>query len=415
MSCEVVAVGTEILLGKIVDTNSAWIAEHLAEIGINCHRQTVVGDNPTRMLAVLNEALERTNAVIVTGGLGPTQDDLTRDVIAELMEVPLERDTEVVKKIEKRFAGRGRSMPAINLRQADIPVGASVISEMPGTAAGLVCPLKGGKVIYAVPGVPWEMREMLKGTVLPDLAERFGAQALIQSRTLKTWGHSESGLAEDLAEEIERLDKEKNVTLAFQASGIEGVKVRITAKAEKEVEVKALLDREELEVRNLIGDYIFAVDDQTMESVVIEELKTQGLTFATAESLTGGLIGARLTGVSGVSDVYLGSVVAYSLEVKKNLLGIPNVPAVSEESVTAMAEGVCRLLGADVSVSVSGIAGPESPDGQPVGTVWMATSVDGIVQVLKIEFPFDRNQIREFTVITVLNLLRRRLEERRNS
>ena len=411
MRCEIVAVGTEILLGQIVDTNSAWIAERLAETGVDCHFQTVVGDNPERMLEVLALALERAEALIVTGGLGPTQDDLTREVVAELMGVELVRDMEIVERIQERFSSRGRPMPENNLKQADVPVGANAIAEMPGTAAGLICPMHEGKVIYLVPGVPTEMKQMLEGTVLQDLVSRSGEKSVISSRVLKTWGHSESGLAEDLAEEIERLNGDGEVTLAFQASGIEGVKVRITAKAVNKEQSDSLLDHEENVLRELIGDHIFAVDHETMESVVLDQLKAQSLTFATAESITGGMIGSRLTEIPGSSDSYIGSIVAYDADVKRSLLNVPkDISVVSQEAVEAMALGVCAVLGADVSVAVSGAAGPYPHEGQEPGTVWMATNVKGDVESFKVVFPFDRAQIRQFTVITVLNALRKRLE-----
>tara|TARA_B100001758_G_scaffold114754_1_gene98256 strand:- start:417 stop:1655 length:1239 start_codon:yes stop_codon:yes gene_type:complete len=409
--CEIVAVGTEILLGQIVDTNSAWIAERLADAGIDCHFQTVVGDNPERMLEVLAAGVKRSEALIVTGGLGPTQDDLTREVVAELMGVELVRDTEIVERIKRRFSSRGKLMPENNLKQADIPIGAKAIAEMPGTAAGLICPMPGGKVIYLVPGVPAEMKQMLEGTVLEDLISRSGERSVISSRVLKTWGHSESGLAEDLAKEIERLDHNGELTLAFQASGIEGVKVRMTAKAADKEQSDLLLDHEENVLRELIGEYIFAVDEQTMESVVLDQLKAQSLTFATAESITGGMIGSRLTEVPGSSDSYLGSVVAYEADIKRSLLNVPSdISVVSKEAVEAMALGVCELLSADVSVAVSGAAGPYPHEGQEPGTVWMATNVRGNVESFKVVFPFDRTQIRQFTVITVLNALRKRIE-----
>ena len=411
MRCEIVAVGTEILLGQIVDTNSAWIAERLADAGIDCHFKTVVGDNPERMLEVLAAGVKRSEALIVTGGLGPTQDDLTREVVAELMGVELVRDTEIVERIKGRFSSRGKLMPENNLKQADIPIGAKAIAEMPGTAAGLICPMPGGKVIYLVPGVPAEMKQMLEGTVLEDLISRSGERSVISSRVLKTWGHSESGLAEDLAKEIERLDHNGELTLAFQASGIEGVKVRMTAKAADKEQSDLLLDHEENVLRELIGEYIFAVDEQTMESVVLDQLKAQSLTFATAESITGGMIGSRLTEVPGSSDSYLGSVVAYEADIKRSLLNVPSdISVVSKEAVEAMALGVCELLSADVSVAVSGAAGPYPHEGQEPGTVWMATNVRGNVESFKVVFPFDRTQIRQFTVITVLNALRKRIE-----
>ena len=412
MLCEIVAVGTELLLGQIVDTNSAWIGEQLALSGIDCHRYTVVGDNRERMMAAFCEALDRADAVIVTGGLGPTQDDITREVVAELMGVTMERDQALADRIEARFAGRGRKMPANNLRQADVPVGATTMSELPGTAPGLICPV-GDKVLYTVPGVPWEMKEMLEGSILPDLRRRAGAVSVIGSRTLRTWGQSESGLAEMLAEEIDRLDLEGGPTLAFLASGMEGLKVRITAKAATSVEVEAILDDEEARVRGVIGPIVFGMDGANMESVVLDELVAQGLTLVTAESLTGGLIGSRLTDVPGSSRAFRGSVVAYAGDIKRELLGVPEGPVVSEEAVVAMATGVCRVLSADVSVAVTGVAGPDPQDGQEPGTVWMATCVDGEVEAVRILFPFDRTRTRQFTVISVLNLLRLRLLARR--
>ncbi len=412
MLCEIVAVGTELLLGQIVDTNSAWIGEQLALSGIDCHRHTAVGDNRERMMAAFREALDRADAVIVTGGLGPTQDDITREVVADLMGVSMERDQELVDRIEVRFAGRGRKMPANNLRQADVPVGATTMPELPGTAPGLICPI-GDKVLYTVPGVPWEMKEMLEGSILPDLRRRAGAVSVIGSRTLRTWGQSESGLAEMLAEEIDRLDLEGGPTLAFLASGMEGLKVRITAKAATSVEVEAILDDEEARVRGVIGPIVFGMDGANMESVVLDELVAQGLTLATAESLTGGLIGSRLTDVPGSSRAFRGSVVAYAGDIKRELLGVPEGPVVSEEAVVAMATGVCRVLSADVSVAVTGVAGPDPQDGQEPGTVWMATCVDGEVEAVRILFPFDRTRTRQFTVISVLNLLRLRLLARR--
>ena len=270
MRCEVVAVGTELLLGQIVDTNSAWIGEQLALAGIDCHRHTAVGDNRERMLSVIRDALDRADVIIVTGGLGPTQDDITRDVVAEVMGVPMERDPAIVAEISSRFAGRDREMPATNLRQADIPIGARAIAEMPGTAPGLVCPI-GDRILYAVPGVPWEMKVMLEGTVLPDLRRRAGAEEVIISRVLRTWGRSESSLAELLEEEIHRLDVEGGPTLAFLASGMEGLKIRITAKGTNQETVMNILKEEEALVRKIVGPIVFGVDEQSMESVILDE------------------------------------------------------------------------------------------------------------------------------------------------
>src|SRR3954454_5752170 len=224
--CEVVAVGTELLLGQIVDTNSAWIGEHLALIGVDSHFQTKVGDNHFRIVLAIREALARSDAVVVCGGLGPTQDDITRDAIAEVMNVPLHRDTEMIETIRGFFGARGREMADSNMRQADIPEGATFIPQTRGTAPGLICPI-GHKVVYAVPGVPHEMQEMLERAVLPDLKERSGETAVILSRTIRTWGLAESTLAERVAPRLEALDAVVDgprPTIAFLASGIEGIK-----------------------------------------------------------------------------------------------------------------------------------------------------------------------------------------------
>lgn len=413
-SCEIVAIGTELLLGQVIDTNSAWMGEQLALAGIDSHFQTKVGDNPARMQAAIELALSRSDAVICCGGLGPTQDDITRDVIAAVMGVPLERHDDIAERIRMRFMNRGRDMPANNLRQADVPVGASVNPAMPGTAPGLTCPLTmpdgAEKVIYAVPGVPYEMQEMFGAGILPDLQNRAGVTAVIKSRTLKTWGRSESGLAEALADEIERLDEVGGATIAFLASGWNGLKVRITAKASSDDKVIAMLDDEEARVRAIIGDEIvFAVDDDTMESVVLDLCRRHGFTLGAAESLTGGLVGARITDEPGCSDVFRGSVVSYAADVKFDLLGVPEVPVVSEAAVRAMALGACRVLGTECSVAVTGVAGPDPHEGFDPGTVWMATCINDDVDSFVVEWPFDRERVRQFTTVTVLGALRQRL------
>jgi competence/damage-inducible protein CinA-like protein len=408
MNCEVLAVGTELLLGQVVDTNSSWIGEQLALAGIDCVFQAKVGDNHDRILEALQEAVARADAVIVSGGLGPTQDDITRDVIAEVMGVRLHSDAEVEARIRAMFGSRGRDMPDNNLRQAQVPEGATVMAQQPGTAPGLICPID-DKVIYAVPGVPYEMQEMVEGTVIPDLRRRAGVPAEIRSRTLRTWGQSESGLAEVLADRIVELDGLGNPTLAFLASGIEGLKVRITAKAGDEAAVVAVLDAEEAVLRPLLGDIVFGRDDETMESVVLDLLRARGLTLAVAESVTGGLVTARLTDVPGASDVLRGGVVAYASDVKYDLLDVPAGPVVSEEAARAMAEGVRRALGADVGLGVTGVAGPELQEGLPVGTVFCGLALDGDVEAVAVRLPGDRRRIRDFATITLLDLLRRRL------
>jgi len=419
MRCEVVAVGSELLLGQINDTNSSWIGQELAAVGIDSHYQTKVGDNLDSMVTVIEHALRRSDAVITTGGLGPTQDDITRDAVAKVMGVDLYEDPELVDKISSLWGLRGREMPEINRMQARIPVGASAIPVQPGTAPGIVASFAfegEDKTIYCVPGVPWEMQEMMQGFIIDDLVERSGSNAIIRSRTLRTWGQSESGLAEILADEIVRLDStgsaEGGVTLAFLASGMEGLKVRITAKGADETAVTDMLDDEEQRVRDIIGPIVFGVDDQTMESVVLDLCIQQGLTIGTAESLTGGLIAQRLTSTPGASGAFRGGAITYATETKSTMLGAPEGPSVSEEMVEAMALGVCERLGADVSVATTGVAGPDSWEGLPPGTVWVATVVDGEVESHLLRFKTDRDRIRNYTTITVLNFLRKRLLDR---
>ena len=408
MRCEVIAVGTELLLGQIVDTNSSWMGEHLALAGIDSHFQTKVGDNFERMVSSIRLGLERSDAVILCGGLGPTQDDITREAIAEVMGVVLVRHPEIGDRIRAMFTARGREMSDNNLRQADVPEGATVIPQMPGTAPGLLCPVN-GKVLYAVPGVPHEMREMLIGTVIPDLQKRAGLAAVIRSRVLRTWGHSESGLAEMLAGRIDELDVLGNPTLAFQASGIEGIKVRITAKAGGAEEAESILADEEARLRGIIGDLVFGVDDDSMESVVIDMLRERGLSLGVAESLTGGLMGARFTSVPGASDVFRGGIVSYASDLKFSLLGVPQGPVVSASAAKAMAEGARQALRTDVALATTGVAGPAEQEGQPVGTVFLGLAMDGVSEAQRVQLPGDRQRIRQYAVISAVNLLRRRL------
>jgi nicotinamide-nucleotide amidase len=414
VECEVVAVGTELLLGQIVDTNSAWLGEQLALSGIDCHHQVKVGDNLGRIVSTLRAALDRADAVLVCGGLGPTQDDITREAIAEVLGVPLELDDRVAERIAAMFESRGRRMPMNNLRQAEVPVGATAIAEpQPGTAPGLICPVgESGKVVYAVPGVPYEMRAIVEQAVLPDLRRRAGETSVILSRTLRTWGDSESGLAERLADRIAELDRTGAATLAFLASGIEGLKVRITVKAPDDATARAALDAEEEELRALLGTIVFGVDDDTMEAAVARLLDARQLTIGFAESLTGGLIASRFTDVSGVSGVFRGGVVSYASEVKFELLDVPEGPVVCAEAAEAMAAGARVVLGADVGVATTGVAGPAEQDGQSVGTVFVAVAIgDRPPESLELHLPGDRRRIREFAAISALDLLRRRLLE----
>jgi nicotinamide-nucleotide amidase len=413
MRIEVLAVGTELLLGQIADTNSAWMGEQLALAGVDSHFHQAVGDNQSRIVLALRTALARSDGVVVCGGLGPTHDDITRDAIAEVMNVPLVRDPEIVERIATMFQSRGRDMPESNGRQADVPVGATPIPQQLGTAPGLICPV-GHKVVYALPGVPYELVEMFTRAVLPDLrrrADSAGEAAVIMSRVVRTWGMSESGLAELLAPRIAALDAAPGrPTIAFLASGIEGIKVRITAKATDAEHARALLDAEEAEVRALVGEAVFGVDDDTMEVAVAALLVDHGLTLGLAESLTGGLVASRLVGVPGASAWFRGSIVGYASEVKHTVLGVPDGPVVTEPAARAMAEGARRVLGADIGLALTGVAGPDEQEGVAPGTVIVGLALTGGgAESLVIHLPGDRERVRQYAAISALDLLRRRL------
>ncbi len=417
MRVEIVAVGTELLLGQIPDTNSQWLGEQLAAHGIASQFHQHVGDNHERILLAFRTALARSDAVIVCGGLGPTQDDITRAALAEVMNVPLERDEEIVEKIRAMFGARGRTMPENNLLQADVPRGATIIPQTRGTAPGLICAI-GQKVVYAVPGVPYEMTDMFERAILPDLVARqiaAGTTSVITSRVLRTWGASESALAEAVAPRFDELVNDDRVTIAFLASGIEGIKVRLTARGDDAAHATSLLVNEESLVRALIeeqlGDIIFGLDDQTMEDVVGAQLLERGLTLAVAESVTGGLIASRLVGVAGASHWFRGGVVSYASEVKFDLLKVPVGPVVSGDAAEAMAIGVRTLLKADVGLSVTGVAGPEEQDGQPAGTVFVGLSLGESLQHAALRLPGDRPRVRAYSAISSLDVLRRALDD----
>ncbi|MEY2957828.1 MAG: hypothetical protein RLZZ01_396 [Actinomycetota bacterium] len=412
MRCDVLAVGTELLLGQIIDSNSAWLGEQLAAHGFDSLVQVKVGDNVGRITAMLRRMLADADAVIMCGGLGPTHDDLTRDAIAAVMGVDLVPDDEIADTIRALFAARGRRMPENNLRQAMVPVGATVIPQTRGTAPGLVCPVSidgTPKVVFAVPGVPHEMRDMFERAIVPELQARSGERFVIASRVLRTWGESESGLNERLDDVIAELEGLGNPTLAFLASGWEGLKVRITAKAPTSADASALLGAWESRLRSELGDLVFGVDDDTMESVVLDLLRARGWSLGLAESVTGGLVGARLTGIPGSSEVFRGSIVSYATEVKQQVLGVAPGPVVTERAALEMAIGAQRVLGADVGLALTGVAGPAEQDGMPPGTlcvglVWPAGST---TQTFRL--PGLREQMRQFSVISALDLLRRGL------
>ena len=403
------------LLGQIIDSNSAWMGSELALHGIDSLVQVKVGDNIGRIEVQLRRMLADADAdaVIMCGGLGPTHDDLTRSAIAAVMGVELIEDPALVEIIRAMFESRGRVMAESNRQQAEVPVGASIIPQTRGTAPGLICPIMidgVAKVIYAVPGVPHEMKDMIHRAIIPDLLERSGERAVIASRVLRTWGESESGLNERLDAIIEQLETPDTPTLAFLASGWNGLKVRLTAKGETADDCMAQLDLWEAVVREEIDEFVFGTDEDTMESVVLDLCRQSGLTLAVAESVTGGLLGGRLTDIPGASDVFVGGVVSYATSVKQQLLGVSDGPVVSELAAREMAVGVRERLGADVGLALTGVAGPDEQDGQPAGTLFVGMAGPGFEEVRHVRLPGIREQMRQFSVITALGFLRRHLE-----
>jgi nicotinamide-nucleotide amidase len=409
---EVVGVGTELLLGQIANTNARWIGERLAAIGADVLYQQVVGDNLERIVACLTLAASRSEAVLVTGGLGPTEDDITRDAIAAVMGVPLERDPAIERWLRDRFAGfAAGAMPENNLRQADVPVGARTIDNPEGSAPGLVATLDGGTVVYAMPGVPTEMHAMMEGAVLPQLGASIGA-AVVRSRTLRCTGIGESRVAELLAD---LFPDSTNPSLAYLASAGE-VKVRLTARADSVERAESMIEPLAAEVRRRLGDVVFSADDESLEAVVGRLLRTTGRRLACAESLTGGSVGARITSVPGASAVFAGSAVVYTSLAKHEVLGVSRATidgpgVVSRECALEMAAGARRLYSTEVAVSLTGAAGPEPHAGAAPGTVWIGLDGDDdVVHARGYVAAGDRARVRRWAEQAALDLVRRYLD-----
>ncbi|HJR19353.1 MAG TPA: competence/damage-inducible protein A [Actinomycetota bacterium] len=408
MRAEVVAVGTELLLGDIANTNAQTIGQELARIGVDCFVHTAVGDNVDRIAEALRAALERADAVVVTGGLGPTQDDVTREAIASLAGVPLIRDPQLVDDIRARFERMRRDMPVSNLRQAERPEGSVSIPNPIGTAPGLLVE-HDGKAIYAVPGVPSEMERMLHAAVLPDLVRRSGEAASIVSRVVRVGGLAESAVGEALGPTWTALGP-GDVTMAFLAGGGE-VRVRLTAKAPSEAAANERLDQVEAEVRAALGPAVVGVGDETVELIVSRLLDERGWTLACAESITGGLIATRITELPGASTTFRGGVVSYATDAKSLALGVD--PALIEQHgvvsgpvARAMAAGARKTFDADVGIATTGVAGPTELDGKPVGTVVLAVSGPLGEFDREVHLPGDRTTIRRIASGAGLNLCR---------
>lgn len=405
MRVELLAVGTELLFGDIVNGNAAWLGQRLAEAGIDVTTSVVVGDNIGRIASCVSEALGRADALVITGGIGPTQDDLTREALAAAAGVPLVRDPELEAGLRARFTALRRDVPEMNYRQADLPRGATSIPNGRGTAPGVRIEIGGG-VAYALPGVPFEMEAMFADTVLPDLLARAGEPACIVHRVLRTAGMWESAVAAALSDQVARLEESGGVTVAFLASQGQ-TRVRLTAKAATAEEAYALIEPEEALARSALGSAVYGADNDSLDSVVASLLRARGATVATAESLTAGLLGAELTKAPGSSEVYAGGVVAYATALKRSLLSVPDdLPAVSAECAAAMARGVRELTGATYALSLTGVAGPSEQDGKPVGTVYVGLSGPEGEVTRELRLPGDRARVRTFAVVAALNLLR---------
>ncbi len=410
MGTEILTVGTELLLGQKVDTNAAWISQRLAEAGIDVFYRTTVGDNWGRIEAAMRLALSRAEVLIVTGGLGPTEDDLTRDVLAAVMGRPLKLDPAILAHIEERFARRRVPMAENNRKQAMVPEGAEALHNPRGTAPGLLAAWD-GKLVACMPGVPSEMKPMCLEQVIPRIRTTFGIKGRIVSRVLKACGISESTLDQRIGDYFREMRNPTIGVLAHQGE----IHIRLTCKGDDPRHIAALLDDLEAKIRERLGHLIFATDEERMEAVVGRLLRQRGATLAVAESCTGGLVASRLTDIPGSSDYLERGVVAYSLAAKEAVLDVPHAlleahGAVSLPVATAMAEGVRRRSGTTLGLSTTGIAGPTggTPE-KPVGLVCVALAWEGGGSAREFRLLGERETIKYRASQMALEMLRRHL------
>ena len=417
MQAEILCVGSELLLGQIIDTNAAYIGRQLARAGIDVKGKQTVGDNLNRITECIRGALSRADVLIITGGLGPTTDDLTREGIARALDVPLEHQPRLEDELRAFFASRNYTPSETTMRQAYLPQGTADIPNARGTAPGVFATIDNEgakKIIFAVPGVPREMIGMLDNFIIPNLIESLeGERAVIVSRVLRAFGIGESGLA-DAVEDI--LTTAENPTVAPLIYQNTEVHLRLTAKAPDETQAQILLDEMEARLRSRkgVGEYLFGVDDQTLPAIVIDLLRDRNQTLCVAESLTGGWVQALLTDVAGASDVLRGGIVAYNAQIKRDVLGIDaqvlgENGVVSEAVAQAMASGARKLCGADWAISTTGEAGPKSATSAPVGTVWLGLSGADVERAEKRELFGSRDDVRKRAALWSIELLRREL------
>ena len=413
MKLEIVTIGTELLLGYTLDSNGAELGRALAAAGVEVVRRTSVPDRREAIRAAVAEALERTGFVISTGGLGPTRDDLTKTVVAELFGRTLVLDDALLAALEARFKRMGRwPMPPANRSQAEVPEGATVLPNPAGTAPGLWLEDSGGRVAVLLPGVPREMRGLVLDEVLPRLEQRSAtSRRVVRSRTVRTTGVPESALAERV-DPIE--DSLAPLTLAYLPS-VFGVDLRLTAWDLEPEDADARLAAAARQLARLVGEHYYGDDDRDLAAVVLQALRQQRHRLGVAESCTGGMVAERITNVPGASDTFIGGVVAYADVIKTAALKVPLEVieahgAVSEETVRAMAEGAQRLFAVDCSIAVTGVAGPSGgTSDKPVGTVWLAARVHTDSRAVRRVFPGDRDEIRRRAAQAALDLLRRLL------
>ncbi|HSQ30585.1 MAG TPA: competence/damage-inducible protein A [Gemmatimonadaceae bacterium] len=409
---EVVTIGDELLLGFTIDTNAAHLARALASIGMHIVRRTTVGDDANAIAAAVREALDRTGAVITTGGLGPTSDDLTKPAIAAIFGREMELDQVHVQWMTERWLKRfNRPLPAANRQQAMLPAGAVKLENNHGSAPGIWLEDDRGRWVAMLPGVPREMRGMVEDTLLPRLETRVGASTVVRSLTLRTTGVAESLLA-DKIDSMEGGPLSAN--LAYLPS-IAGVDLRLTVRDVSWPQADEMLRRDAMRLRDRLGSAIYGENDDDLAAIVLDLCRARGLSIAVAESCTGGLLGARLTAIGGSSAVVLGGVIAYHNEVKMQMLGVESVSlaeygAVSEEVVRQMAMGARRVTKATIGLAITGIAGPTGGTTEkPVGTVWIAADVNGDVSSRLLRMWGDREEIRQRSAQWTLAMLRERL------
>lgn len=412
MKIELVTIGDELLLGFTVDTNAAHLARHLADIGVEIERRTTIGDDGALIAATVREALERTGAVITTGGLGPTSDDITKPSIAAIFGRAMRFDDEHFAWMADRWRTRfGREIPSANRQQAMIPEGATKLRNNHGSAPGIWLEDERGRWVAMLPGVPREMRGMLDDTLLPLIRARVAGDRVVRSRTLRTTGMAESLIAE-------RVDAiaggVPDVSLAYLPN-VDGVDLRVTVRGAAAADADRRLDAAAARLRATFDADIYGEGDADLAAVVLATCRARGLSIAVGESCTGGLVGERLTRIPGASEVFVGGVIAYANAIKTSLLGVPAElidaqGAVSEPVARAMAAGARQRTGASIGIGITGIAGPDggTPE-KPVGTVWIAADVAGQVRAAPLHAWGDRQEIRQRAAQAALNLVRKML------